>query len=124
MPVEESKYFERRICREMNPDFSNQPIETHIMNREIYLKTFKAQLDAWNVDMDRLEDKVGRVGADAKIECEKEITAIRKCMREARKKVDEIHSASENEWEGLRQGAEDAWIHLKNGIEKAKSEFE
>jgi hypothetical protein len=107
MPVEESKYFERRICREMNPDFSNQPIETHIMNREIYLKTFKAQLDAWNVD-----------------ECEKEITAIRKCMREARKKVDEIHSAGENEWEGLRQGAEDAWIHLKNGIEKAKSEFE
>lgn len=92
------------------------------MNREIYLKTFKAQLDGWDVELDRLEDKIGMVSADAKTGYEKKISSIRESMLEARKMADAIQAASESEWENLRQGAEDAWIHLKNGIEEAKAD--
>jgi len=92
------------------------------MKREVYLEKFKAQLDEWNADLERLEAKGRKANADAKLKYDKEISSIRERMSEARKKAAEIQNANESAWEDLRQGAEDAWNRLKEAVQQAKAE--
>lgn len=93
------------------------------MNREAYLEKFKANLDEWNAELNRLQAKANEADADMKIKYEEKISSLQDRMDEARKKAAEIQDANGNAWEDLKQGAEDAWNRLREAMEDARSDL-
>lgn len=91
--------------------------------RDAYIKKFKAQLEQWDAQIDRLEAKAREASADAKIEYEQQLRQIRERRDEARAKIDELRRAGGEAWEDIKDGADEAWTACRNAIEAASERF-
>jgi predicted nucleic acid-binding Zn-ribbon protein len=91
--------------------------------KDAYVEKLKAQIDEWSVELDKLEAKVKKAGADAKIEYESQLKVLRQRYDSAKLKMAEIQDASESSWGDIKKGLESSWSALKEGIEKAKARF-
>ncbi len=91
---------------------------------QAYIDKFKAQLDLWTAEINRLEAKAKLADADTRIEMDKQISALRSRRDAAQDKITELQGASEDAWDDLRTGFEDAWSSLRTGFEDAASRFQ
>jgi predicted nucleic acid-binding Zn-ribbon protein len=91
--------------------------------KDAYVKKLKAQIDEWSTELDKLEAKAKKTSADAKLEYESQIKALRQRYDSAKARITEIQQASEGSWEDLKQGVESAWGAFKQGLDKAKARF-
>ena len=93
-------------------------------NRDTYVQKFKAQLNQWNAEIDKLEAKVQKASANLKIGYREQIASLRDQRDQAKQKLLQIQDASEGAWEELKQGAEDVWGRTKEAFSKARSKFD
>lgn len=91
--------------------------------RDMYVEKLKAQLDEWNVEIDKLEAKVREYETTVKLKYENEIRELREKRDEARTRLAEIQEASEDAWEDLIHGFERSWDIFKESVEHAISRF-
>lgn len=91
--------------------------------RDAYVNKLKAQLDEWNAEIDRLEARARKAGADASIGYEKQAKALRRQRDDAKARLAEIQSAGQDAWQQLKKGADQAWADLKSSVEKAAASF-
>ncbi len=89
-------------------------------NRDEFVEKLKAKLDDWNADIDRLESELSSLGGEMKDEVGARISKLREHGDEMRKKMGQIHEVSEEAWEEMSRGLDDAWQVLKEGFQKAK----
>jgi len=94
-----------------------------MVDRDAYVKMMKAKLDEWNAELDRLSAKAERASADAKLEYDRQIAAIRKQSEDAQRQLRDLQSASESAWEDLRAGMETAWDRMGSALKDAASRF-
>jgi phage host-nuclease inhibitor protein Gam len=66
-------------------------------SREEYLKTFKAKLDEWDADIDRLEAKANEAQADAQEQYHKQLDNMREMRKEAMARYSEMQDAAFDE---------------------------
>ena len=92
--------------------------------KHAYVKELKAQLDAWNAELDQFEAKARKAEANAKIRYQQRVEELRRMRDAAKLRLTEIQGASEDAWEDLREGVQSAWSSLKESFQEAKSEFE
>ena len=92
-------------------------------DRDAYVEKFKARIDQWNADIDKLEAKAKEARADARIEHEKRIREARAKRDAAQGKLDELRNASGEAWEDVKQGAERAWSACREAVEDAAARF-
>ncbi len=92
-------------------------------DRDAYVEKFKAQIDQWNADIEKLEAKAREARADAKIEHEKKLKEARARRDAAQGKLDELKSASGEAWEDVKQGAERAWSACREAVDNAAARF-
>jgi small-conductance mechanosensitive channel len=104
-------------------EFNNQKGEDSMETKDAYVKKLKAQIDEWSAELDKLEAKAKKTSADAKLEYETQIKALRQKYDSAKTRITEIQQASEGSWEDLKQGVESAWGAFKQGLDKAKARF-
>lgn len=88
--------------------------------RDEYLNRFKTKLDEWNAELDKLEAKSRQARADAKVDYERQLRELRQQRDELRRRYEEMEKASEQAWEQLRAGAEDAWRTLDEAFRKRR----
>ncbi|MFZ3002488.1 MAG: hypothetical protein WA071_19390 [Undibacterium umbellatum] len=69
--------------------------------REAYIASIKAQLDELNISMTVMEAKVAASKEAMKEQYAKEIQKLHVQSQQVRDKLDEIKSASENNWESM-----------------------
>ncbi|MBC3911329.1 sll1863 family stress response protein [Undibacterium umbellatum] len=69
--------------------------------REAYIASIKAQLDELNISMTVMEAKVAASKEAMKEQYAKEIQKLYVQSQQVRDKLDEIKSASENNWESM-----------------------
>jgi len=98
--------------------------ECPMSKRDAYVQKFKAQIDLWNAELDKLEAQSRKAAADARIGYEEQIRQLRQQRDKLKGRLAEIKGAGEDAWEGVAQGFEDAWAALKRGVEKAKSQLD
>ena len=92
-------------------------------SRDEYLEKFKAKLDDWNAEINKLERDAREVQADAKAQYEKQIASLREMRDDAQKKYSEMQTATTEAWDAMMQGTENAWQAWMSAFEEARSKF-
>ena len=92
-------------------------------NRDQYLEQFKAKLDEWNAEIDKLEANARSAQADAKVRYDKQLTELRKMRDDAQKRFSEMQAASTEAWDAMLKGAENAWNVWADAFDEARSKF-
>lgn len=82
--------------------------------REEYVERLKAQLDAWNSDIEKLEGKARVASAETRTKIEEQVVSLKSRRDEAAVKFDALREATEEKWEELKDATEGAWAKLKD----------
>lgn len=62
--------------------------------------------------------------ADAKLEYNKQVEALKKQREEALQRLNELQSASEGAWEDMRAGMDAAWDKMTSALKNAAARFQ
>ncbi len=92
-------------------------------SRDEYLEKFKAKLDEWNADIDKLEAKARAAQADMQAEYREQLDALRRTRDEALKEYDKVQNAAVDAWDAMVQGSEKAWQAWTDAFENARSKL-
>ncbi len=92
-------------------------------NRDDYLDEFKAKLDEWNAEIDKLESNARQAQADAKVQYDKQLEALREMRDDAQTKFSEMQNTTAEAWDVMLQGTEKAWKAWTNAFAEAQSKF-
>ncbi len=92
-------------------------------DRDEHLESFKAKLDDWNAEIDKLEEHARQAQADAKAQYDKQVESLREMRDEAQSKFSEMQNASNEAWDVMLQGTEKAWQAWASAFEDARSKF-
>ena len=91
--------------------------------RKEYEKKLDAQLKERNAQIARLRAKAIKAEADAKIDQYKTIKVLESKMEQAKTKLHELKTSSDEAWEVVKAGAEKAWTEAKTAFHDATSKF-
>ena len=92
-------------------------------NRDLYVEKMKANLDAWNASIDKLEAQAKNAEADVQIKYREQIAELNKQRTAAIAKLEELRVAGDDAWEDLRTGFESAWDSMERAMKSAASRF-
>lgn len=91
--------------------------------RDEYVAKMKSQLDEWNTELAKMEEKTRKASDDAKAHYEKSLQELRMRQAEAQQKLTQIQQANIAAWEDLKAGAESAWNAMEASMKQAWSRF-
>lgn len=91
--------------------------------KSAYRQKLEARLDQWRAEIDKLQAKAVEASADARLEYDKQIKALRNQQEEARQKLNELDDASSEAWKDLKSGLQKAWDDLGTAVRKATERF-
>ncbi len=91
--------------------------------KDAYEKKLQSQLDEWAADIDKLKAKADNAEADAQLEYYKQIEELRTMQKAANDKLAELKNSSDDAWEDLKAGVDNAQASLAHAIKSATSRF-
>lgn len=92
--------------------------------RNEYVEQLKKNLDEWNSNIARWEEKAKLARTDLRIDYEMQLEALRKHREEATAKLKELQATGEEAWKDLSVGADAAWAAMREAFDKATSHFQ
>lgn len=92
--------------------------------REEYVDKMKSQLDQWNAEAARWEEKVKHAEADMKAGYERQLEAVRARRDEAMYNMRQLQAASTDAWMDMMRGVDEAWKRMGEAVSQARSHFE
>lgn len=92
--------------------------------RNEYVEQLKQNLDEWNTNIARWEEKARVARTDMRIEYEMQLEALRKQREEATAKLKELQASGGDAWKELSVGADAAWAAMREAFDKAASHFQ
>lgn len=90
---------------------------------DAYREKMAAQLKEWSAQINLLEAKVGKAGADIKVKHAEELVRLRATQSAAAEKMKELEKATGEAWEQTKETADTIWEELKVGVAAARSKF-
>ena len=91
--------------------------------REEYVQRMKQQLDQWNGEVAKWEQKTTEATADMKSQYERQLEEFRKQRDQAMEQMKQVQSASADAWTNFIRGTDEAWARTREAYEKAFSQF-
>lgn len=95
--------------------------------KEVFLEQMKKKFDdlnyRWNIERNKLEAKAQHESTDVMKKFEQKREALQQLRTAMKQKIADLDVASENAWDDVKDGAEDAWKALTKAFEKATSHF-
>lgn len=95
-----------------------------MITRNEYVEQLKQNIDHWNTELAKWEEKARVTKVDMRIEYEMQLEALRKHREEAAARLKELQSSSEDAWKDLTAGADAAWAAMRDAFDKATSHFQ
>lgn len=92
-------------------------------NREDFVAKLKAQLDEWNIDLDKLQAKAEHLSAEVKSTYHEKIASLTSRRDEAKQKLAELEELGEEAWDKVEHTAEQTWTGIKDAFAKARAQF-
>lgn len=92
-------------------------------SRNDFIERMKERLDDLDERIEDLKKRGDRFEGEARKEYENRLHDLREKRREAKRKLDDIRSASEERWQQIKDEAEHAWEALGNSFNYFKSHF-
>jgi len=91
--------------------------------RNEFIAKMKAQLDKIDNEIEEMKGKSDKLEADVLKEYENRLHELREKRREAKRKISDLQSASEEKWQQLKDETEHTWKALGNSFNYFKSHF-
>lgn len=91
--------------------------------RDAYIQKLHTKIDEWNADIDKLAAKTQQAEADARIEYQEQIDALKRQRREVENKLADLKQSGEGAWEDLRAGLDLAFESMNEAVKSAISRF-
>lgn len=91
--------------------------------RDEYVKKYKAQIDEWNAEIDKLEAQAKKASAELQGRYEKEIEDLNTRLAEGKEMLKKIQSANEAALHDMMEGAESMWTAFEDAFRKARSRY-
>ncbi len=95
-----------------------------MMTRDEYVQKLKTQLDQWNSEITKWEEKTRSAQTKMKADYDKQLTALRSRRDEAMQQLRQVQAASGEAWMDMMRGADEAWARLRDAFTKARSHFD
>ena len=92
-------------------------------SRNEFIGKMKAQLDQIDKQIEEMKGKSEKVEAEVLKEYETRLHDLREKRREAKRKISDLQSASEEKWQQLKDETEHTWQALHNSFNYFKSHF-
>lgn len=92
-------------------------------SRNEFIEKMKERLDDLDENIEDLKKRGDKFEGEARKEYENRLHDLREKRREAKRKLDDIRSASEEKWQQFKDEAEHAWKALGNSFNYFKSHF-
>jgi lipid II:glycine glycyltransferase (peptidoglycan interpeptide bridge formation enzyme) len=95
-----------------------------MMNRDEYVQKLKAQIDNWNAEATRWEEKARKAQAGMKSEYEHQLENFRNKRDEAMVELRRLQSASADAWMEMMRGMENSARSMQDAFERARRSFD
>jgi hypothetical protein len=92
--------------------------------RDEYVAKLKDQLDQWNAEVGRWEEKARQAQTGMRAEYDKHLQTLRQHRDQAMEKMRGVQSASGDAWTELKNGTDEAWTKMREAFDKARSHFQ
>ena len=92
-------------------------------DRDDYVNKLNTQLEAWNAEVAKWQEKVKTAQADQRAQYEKQLESFRQRRNEAMEQMRKVQTASADAWMELTKGADEAWAKMREAYEKASAQF-
>jgi len=87
--------------------------------RTEYVESLSAQMVEWDVQIERLKEKVEFAAPEVKFKYAKTIAALQLKRDEAALQLQGISTAGDDEWEELKNGTERVWGEISDALRDA-----
>lgn len=94
-----------------------------MLTKDEYVAEMKTRLDAWNAEIETLQEKAHDIKEEVKVKYEEQLAALRTTRAEGEKKLSEMQAATESNWEQVKAETEHAWEALKDSFNTFKSHY-
>jgi len=95
-----------------------------MMNREEYVQKLKTQLDEWNAEAKKWELKAQEAQSHVKAEYEKQLAQLNSQREQALYQMKLLQNASQDAWQDMMKGADQAWKSMQEAFDRARSHFD
>ena len=95
-----------------------------MINREEYVQKLKSQLDQWNAEAAKWEAKAKTAQATMQQEYAKQLGLLNSRRDEALYQLKLLQGASNDAWQDMMRGADQAWKNMHEAFNRARSHFE
>jgi hypothetical protein len=95
-----------------------------MMNRDEYVQKLKTQVDAWNAEAGRWQERMRTAQAGAKAEYERQLENFRRRSEEAMAEIRRLQAASTDAWTEMMRGAETSMKGMQEAFERARRSFD
>jgi hypothetical protein len=92
--------------------------------RDEYVRKLKNQLDQWNAEAAKWEQKSKSAQSEMRAEYDRYLDSFRSRRDEAMYQLRQLQAASGEAWTDMMQGADAAWRAMGEAFVKARSHFE
>jgi hypothetical protein len=92
-------------------------------NRDEYIEKMKTQLDQWNGEIARWEARAKDAQAEARVDFDKRLEAVRQQREDALYQLRLMQSAAGDAWMDMMKGTDEAWARMREAFDKASSHF-
>ncbi len=93
------------------------------MDRDVYVKKLKAQLDEWNAQVSKLEAQMWEVSEKNKEQYRKYLTDLKEQQSQAEAELEKLRQSSESAWQEVAEGTKRAWEEYEKSLKKAWDQF-
>lgn len=91
--------------------------------RDEYAEKLKSQIDEWNADLDRFEAMMEQANAEFRQRYQQELDDLRQRRDHVYQELKRVQQATDDAWDEVWRGAEEAWTVMKTAVERARSKF-
>ena len=95
-----------------------------MINRDEYVQKLKAQIDAWNAEAGRWEERMRKAQAGMKAEYERQMQNFRSKSDQAMAELRRLQAASADAWTEMMRGAEASMKTMQEAFEKARRSYD
>ena len=95
-----------------------------MLNRDEYVEKLKSQIDQWNAEAKKWEEKARQATAGMRADYTKQLAQYRARRDAAVEEVRRLQNASTDAWKEMMRGAESAMKSMQEAFDRARGSFE
>ena len=92
-------------------------------SRDEFITKIKGQLDEWNAEIGKLEEKLAMAGDETRKELQPYMTKAKEAREALHSKLNELKNSSEATWESSKDDVEHVWKTFKQSVNYFKSQL-